>query len=85
MTRTICDRIPARELILAELSADLLVRDYGTMWAFIPRSPSATEVLAELETESWQWSGDNLLVDHRPARALLSHLETATDLDIFLV
>lgn len=65
--------------------ADILVRDYGTMWGFTGLTPAAQSFLTdEVESESWQWTGQTLVVDHRPARALLGHIadETALTFDV---
>ncbi len=60
---------------------DILIRDFGTVWSFRGSTEAAQAFLADdIESESWQWNGGALVVDHRPARGLLDFIVTETDL-----
>lgn len=86
MTRTANDSSPIQLRDQAQREADILIRDHGSMWSFTPQSDEAGAYMREgVQTESWQWSGETLMVDHRPARGLLAHLEAFTALDLFIV
>lgn len=54
--------------------ADIVIADCGTIWTFRGATEAGRDFLANLATESWQWIGDRLGVDHRPARALFDHI-----------
>lgn len=85
-TATANDNAPALDLYKAQQAADIVVRDYGTMWSFTGQTEAGRGYLADdLQTEGWQWHGTVLMVDHRPARDLLAHMADACPLDIFLV
>lgn len=59
------------------------VTDNGTTWSFRPLDADAKRIMTEeLQTESWQWLGDTLVVDHRPARYLCQHLADDWDVEI---
>jgi hypothetical protein len=51
-------------------TADIRVENHGTVWIFTPLSESAKLFFdEELDgVESWQWMGNSIIVDHRPAR-----------------
>jgi hypothetical protein len=60
------------------MSADVIVTDEGSVWAFDFRSEDAREWLdATVEYESWQWLGHRLVVDHRCAAMLVEGFEEA--------
>lgn len=51
---------------------DFLIRNEGTVVMFTPISDAAKTFLREqVQSESWQWMGESLCVDHRPAYDLL--------------
>lgn len=53
-------------------SPDFLIRDEGTVVMFTPVSEAAKNFLRDnVQSEPWQWMGESLCVDHRPARELL--------------
>ena len=48
---------------------------FSTVWSFEPVSEYAKQwVDFNVTTESWQWSGDKFVVDHRPAQGLLEFI-----------
>lgn len=50
---------------------DVLVRNEGTVFMFCPVTPVAKQWIAEnVESESWQWFGNTLVVEHRYAWGL---------------
>lgn len=56
-------------------SADIRVTREGTIWTFTPLNEDARRFFREhLQTEPWQWLGESLCVDHRPAMELHQHL-----------
>ncbi len=63
---------------------DVIAKNEGTVWAFIPQSPRAKQFIDEnVQTESWQWLGKNLVVDHRYAEGLIQLLEEEGGLLVF--
>lgn len=67
-------------------TADIIVSDMGTVWSFRGASAAGRSFLTdEVESESWQWMADRLIVDWRPAQALLDALTNDTALIIDLV
>ena len=55
--------------------ADIRIEDLGTMWSFTPLNEDAKKFFRDsLGIEPWQWLGDVLMVDHRPARQLCEYL-----------
>jgi hypothetical protein len=54
---------------------DFLIEDCGTLWRFTPQSDQAKAFARnDLPLESWQWSKESVVVDHRPARRLADQL-----------
>jgi hypothetical protein len=54
--------------------ADFRISDEGTVVVFTPLSQAAQDFLDCCQTESWQWLGPSLVVDHRPAHGLLTEI-----------
>lgn len=53
------------------MTGDFHIEDHGTVWLFQPLSEAAKTFLEEeVESGPWQWLGDFLYVDRRPAIAL---------------
>lgn len=51
---------------------DVLVANEGTVVSFRPVSEAGKAFIEEnVESESWQWLGDALVVDHRYAEPLI--------------
>jgi len=51
---------------------DVLIRCDGTVWTFNPISERAKQWFDEnVQSESWQWLGSSLVVDHRWAADLI--------------
>ena len=51
---------------------DVLIRSEGTVWIFNPVTAAAKEWFDEnVHTESYQWLGTSLVVDHRFAAGLI--------------
>ena len=60
------------------MTADVIVSNEGTVWAFDFLTNATTGWLAEnVETEDWQWLGGRLVVDHRCGAMLVEALEDA--------
>ena len=58
---------------MAKPIADILVADHGSVYLFIYQSEVGRDFLQdECETESWQWLGSNLAVDHGVAAGLVA-------------
>ena len=56
-------------------SADFRIENHGSVWTFTPLNDDARHFLrVGVETESWQWLGESLGVDHRPAMMLREQL-----------
>lgn len=54
------------------IAPDVLVRDGGTVFTFCPLTPRAKQWIAEnVQSESWQWFGNALVVEHRYVLALV--------------
>jgi hypothetical protein len=52
--------------------SDIQLHDGGSMIGFQPRTDAAYEFMDEhVHSESWQWLGPILWVDHRMARDLM--------------
>ena len=50
---------------------DFIIKNEGTIIVFSAQTDKAKQWLDEnVHTEPWQWMGDRLCVDHRPARDL---------------
>jgi hypothetical protein len=86
MTYSANDNSPILIRDKCQREADILIRDFGSIWSFTPQTEAATNFMDELGTEGWQWLGGSLHVDHRPAHDLLAHIEAHhTTLDVFLI
>ena len=48
------------------------VHNHGSVLGFTPLDQEATDFLRYVHTEAWQWMGDTLWIDHRPARAFVA-------------
>jgi hypothetical protein len=64
------------------VTADVLIRDEGTVWCFSPQTEAVLEWIDEgLEIASWQWLGwgpfASFGVDHRAGRDLVEVLVEA--------
>lgn len=60
------------------MAAEIAIYDHGTIVQFEPLSELAVEWFAEhVESESWQWIGGRLCVDHRLADDLATGLQEA--------
>jgi hypothetical protein len=58
--------------------ADVRIENHGTVWLFTPLSERAKALFqGDMETETWQWLGESLGIDHRPARTLAAQLVEA--------
>jgi hypothetical protein len=56
----------------------MLVRNCGSIWQFFPLSQKASDWIDEhVETESWQWMGNSLVVDWRFGGPLLDGARAA--------
>lgn len=56
---------------------DFRIRNEGTVVMFTPMTEAARQFLRDkVQSESWQWMGDSLCVDHRVAWDLLHVLKT---------
>jgi hypothetical protein len=54
-----------------ENTPDVLVRNEGSVFVFCPLTEAARNWIEDnVESESWQWFGSALVVDHRYAAAL---------------
>jgi len=61
---------------------DIRIHDDGTVVGFTPLTDAARDWIDEnVESESWQWLGETLFVDHRMARPL-AHGMAADGLEI---
>jgi hypothetical protein len=57
---------------------DIDINDQGTIVSFTPLTEAAQEWFkANVESESWQWRGFTLCVDHRYALDLITGLSEA--------
>lgn len=57
---------------------DVLVDTHGSVWTFEAISEAAKQWFKEnVQSESWQWLGDKLGVDHRYASSLLEGIRAA--------
>ncbi len=55
----------------AKPAPDVHVGNHGSIFTFEPRSAAAREWIADnVQSESWQWIGGALSVDHRYAQDL---------------
>lgn len=60
----------------APTGPDFEFENHGTIWIVQPMNASALKHLrANANTESWQWMGSGLAVDHRYAEQLAEQLE----------
>ncbi len=50
---------------------DVRIVDDGSVIGLTPLTPAAQEFFDTIETESWQWMGPTLWVDHRTVEALV--------------
>lgn len=58
------------------MAYDFEVNDQGSIVLITPMNENASEWMGEnVQTESWQWMGPSLGVDHRCAQALLDGIE----------
>lgn len=49
-------------------SGDFRIESHGSVWGFTPLNDDARHfVRVAVETESWQWMGNSLILDHRVA------------------
>jgi hypothetical protein len=53
---------------------DFKITNEGTVIVFTPLTAAAKDFLSRCDTESWQWMGPSLVVDHRPASDLLEFI-----------
>lgn len=54
----------------------LSILDRGSLVGFYPHSDEAKQWIADnVASESWQWMGSVLWVDHRPAQDLINALQ----------
>jgi hypothetical protein len=54
----------------------MVVNDQGSVVIFTPEGDFEYEwMMLNLETESWQWQGRSLVVDHRPAQDLVDLIQ----------
>ena len=59
-------------------SNDLVFRNCGTVWQFIPLSQKASEWIQEnVHTDDWQWIGPGFAVDWRFAGPLIQGARAA--------
>ena len=66
----------ASEAVKNPARSDVLARDEGTIVEFMPVSRAAKQWFNKnVQSESWQWLGDWLCVDHRVAPDLIAGLE----------
>jgi hypothetical protein len=56
-------------------SPDFKVHNEGSVIVFTPLTEAAEAFLERCDTESWQWMGPSLVVDHRPAVALVEAMQ----------
>lgn len=57
---------------------DVLVRNEGTVFVFCPLTPAAKQWIDEnVESDSWQWFGNTLVVGHRYAWGLCQGMRDA--------
>jgi hypothetical protein len=50
----------------------MIINDQGSVVVFQPEGDYEYEwMMVNLDTESWQWHGKSLVVDHRPAEGLI--------------
>ena len=55
---------------------DILVENHGSIISFTPITPAAREWIDEnCQTESWQWMGGTLNVEHRCAAHIVEGLD----------
>jgi hypothetical protein len=47
------------------------VTDHGSVWQFRPLDKEASDFLRNVGAEGWQFMGETLCIDHRPARAFI--------------
>ena len=61
-----------------EKTPDVLVNNVGTLYTFCPLTLRAQEWIDEhVQTESWQWFGHALVVEHRYAWGLAQGMKDA--------
>lgn len=61
---------------LKQATPDVLVHNEGTVFVFNPLTARAKEWIDEkVQTESWQWLGTRLVVEHRYAWALAQGMQ----------
>jgi hypothetical protein len=54
----------------------MIVNNEGSVVTFTPEGDYEYKwMMSNLETETWQWLGKSLVVDHRPAQDLLALFE----------
>lgn len=86
MTHSANDNTPALTRWQAQQAADIVIRDFGSVWAFTGQTDAGRAFLRdEVQSEGWQWHGSNLMVDHRPAHGLYDHIAETAALDTFLI
>jgi hypothetical protein len=51
--------------------ADIIIHDHGSVVMFRARSAAGILFMDALDAEGWQWLGEWLVVDHRPAQGLV--------------
>jgi hypothetical protein len=51
------------------------VTNCGTVWQFRPLDDAGREFIDSLGTESWQFLGNTLVVDHRMARDMVERFQ----------
>ena len=69
---------PTTNTVSNQSTPDVLVRDAGTLFTFCPLTERAKEWIADnVQSESWQWFGNVLVVERRYALALLGGIAGA--------
>ena len=63
---------------------DVVIKNEGTVWAFTAQTSRAKQFIDEnVQTESWQWLGKSLVVEHRYAQGLIDLLIEEGKLSLF--
>lgn len=61
-----------------QITPDVLIENAGTVFTFCPLTDRAKDWISEnVETESWQWIGQVLVIEHRYAWALAEGMQDA--------
>jgi hypothetical protein len=52
------------------------IENNGSVVLFVPTTPAELQWLrVNTQNEDWQWQGDSLVVDHRPAQFLMEAVQ----------